>query len=58
MSVLQTSVRAANFIYCFVPHSLNKFVQLGGKLMCLVTSSTRLRAVESLCISVLYFWCF
>ena len=58
MSVLQTSVRAANFIYCFVPHSLNKFVQLGGKLMCLVTLCTRLRAVESLCISVLYFWCF
>ena len=58
MSVLQTSVRAANFIYYFVPHSLNKFVQLGGKLMCLVTSCTRLWAVESLCISVLCFWCF
>ena len=36
MSVLQTSVRAANLIYCFVPHSLNKFIQLGGKLMCLL----------------------
>ena len=49
MSVFQTSVRAATFIYCFVPHSLNKFVQLGGKLMRLVTSCTRLLAVASLC---------
>ena len=58
LSSMQTSVRAANFIHCFVPYSLNKFVQLGGKLMCLLTWCTRLWAVMSLFISLLCFWWF